>query len=92
MPAMPELIGISELRLRQNEVLGKLHAGPVLLTQRSRAVAVLVSPKQWNELMEELEDLQDIIAAKEARAEAEPSMGLEEYARLRSQHVSRQAE
>ena len=52
----------------------------VSLTQRSRAVAVLVSPEQWNELVAEMEDLQDILAAREARQDAAPGMDLDEYA------------
>jgi len=92
MAVIPEIVGISDLRLRQGEVLNKLQQGPVVLTQHSRAVAVLVSPEQWNKLVEELEDLQDILAAHEAREDVEPSMELDQYAAMRAQRVSRQAE
>jgi prevent-host-death family protein len=92
MAAIPKLVGISDLRLHQSEVLDTLQEGPVILTQRSRAVAVLVSPEQWNQLVADLEDLQDVLAAREARQELEPSMDLEEYARARASHVSRQAQ
>jgi len=92
MSAVPEIVGISDLRLRQSEVLHKLAQGPVVLTQHSRAVAVLVSPEQWNQLVAELEELQDILAAREAREDVEPSMELDEYATLRAGRVPRQTE
>ena len=84
---IPEIVGISDLRLRQGEILRKVHEGPVVLTQRARAVAVMVSPEQWNQLVAELEDLQDILAARESRADVEPSMDLEEYAARRAARV-----
>jgi prevent-host-death family protein len=67
--AVPELMPISELRLRQSEVLGRLPAGPVILTQHGRAAAVLVSPEQWNRIIAELEELQDANDASAARLE-----------------------
>ena len=59
MAAVPEIYGVSDLRVRQNEILAKLREGPVVLTQRTRAVAVMLSPERWNELLEELDNLQD---------------------------------
>lgn len=71
MNAIPELVPISELRLRQSEVFEKLSEGPVVLTQRGRAAAVLVDPAHWNLLMKELEDLRDAADLRAARANAE---------------------
>lgn len=67
MDAVPEMIPISKLRLVQNEVLRKLDNGPVVLAQRSKAAAVLVSPKQWNELLARLELLEDSLDAVEIK-------------------------
>jgi hypothetical protein len=64
---VPELMPISSLRQTQNEVLGKLPESPVVLTQHGRAVAVLVAPDMWNDLLEELETWQDSFAALEAK-------------------------
>ncbi len=89
---IPELVGISDLRLRQNAILNKLSDGPVVLTQRSKAVAVIVSPEQWNQMVEELEDLRDILAAREARADSGPAWDLDEYTAQRPQRVSHKAE
>lgn len=92
MTAIPEIYGVSDLRTRKNEILHKLHAGPVVLTQHARAVGVLVSIEKWNQLIEEVECLQDTLAAVEARQDVEPSVDLDEYAARRSQHVSGAAE
>jgi len=54
MDRIPELLPISELRLHQNEVLDRLKNGPVVLTQHSRAAAVLISVDQWNAREEKL--------------------------------------
>ena len=66
MRAIPELAPISDLRLRQSELLSRLGKGPVVLTQRGRAAVVLVDPEYWNQIVEELEDLRDALDAIEA--------------------------
>ncbi len=66
MKAIPELAPISELRLRQSELLSRLGKGPVVLTQRGRAAVVLVDPDYWNQIVEELDDLRDAVDAIEA--------------------------
>jgi prevent-host-death family protein len=64
---VPELVPISKLRLTQNEVLGKLSQSPVVLTQHGEAAAVLVDPRMWNDLLEELETWQDSFDALEEK-------------------------
>ena len=83
MQTVPEIIPISELRQRQNQILEKLTHGPVVLTQRGRASAVLVSPNEWNLLVKELEDLQDSLDVFESRKDFEPSIDFDEYAKTR---------
>jgi prevent-host-death family protein len=63
----------NRLRQQQEKVLNKLSDGPIILTQHGRASVVLVSPEHWNQLVEELEDLQDALDAVEARQDLEPS-------------------
>jgi antitoxin Phd len=77
MAVLPEVIPISDLRARQNEILARLGQGPVVLTQHGRAAAVLISPETWNNLMEALEDLQDAIEGAQAYEEwkRDPSTG-----------------
>ena len=62
MNAIPEMIPISDLRARQNEIIAGLTNGPVILSQHSRGTAVLMAVAHYNGLMEEIEDLEDIIA------------------------------
>ncbi len=69
MHPIPEIVPITQLRNRQNELLEQLQQGPILLTQHSRAAAMMVSPTQWNELMAEIENLHDTISALEAKIE-----------------------
>jgi len=72
MPAypIPQTVGVSDLRIRQREILTRLSKGPVLLTQRNHAAAVLVSVEMWNDILEELQDLRDVQVAMERLAEA----------------------
>jgi prevent-host-death family protein len=67
--AIPRLVPISDLRIRQNVVLAHVAEGPVVLTQHGRAAAVLVEPELWNELVEQLEDLQDALDVLRGREE-----------------------
>jgi prevent-host-death family protein len=67
---VPELIPISDIRQRQVEILGRLANGPVILTQHGRAAAVMLSPAEYNRLIDALEDLQDALDAAAARQES----------------------
>ncbi len=87
MDPIPEVIPISELRLRQNQLLEQVSDEPILLTQHGRAVAVLIGPEPYNRLLEYIEDLQLAIDAVEARAEQEPVTDLEEYLTDRGERV-----
>ncbi len=50
---------ISDLRHRQGEILAQLAKGPVILTQRGRGAAVLLSMQQWQALNERLRAMAD---------------------------------
>ena len=62
-----DVVPISDLRVRQQEVLGKIQKGPVVLAQRSRPGAVLLSWQRWRELVDELELLPDTVEAANTR-------------------------
>jgi prevent-host-death family protein len=76
MASIPELLPISELRLHQNKVLGRLKAGPIVLTQHSKAAAVLVSVEQWNAREEQLRNAELLAVHYQRLAEmqSDPSM------------------
>ena len=93
--AIPETVNISELRQRQNELLGRLDSGPVLLMQYSTPAALLVGVDQWNQLAGDLEDLEDTITALKVKlalaqgdtdlvdwSEVEAELGLETIDRV----------
>jgi len=67
MTPIPDMVPISDLRLRQSEVLAKLEHGPVILTQHSRARAVLMDFDEWRRLMEDVEDMDDALTSLESR-------------------------
>lgn len=87
MDPLPEVVPISELRLRQNELLGQVSEKPIVLTQHGRAVAVLLGPEPYNRLLEHIEDLQLAVDAVEARAEKEPRVEFEDYLTERGERV-----
>jgi PHD/YefM family antitoxin component YafN of YafNO toxin-antitoxin module len=62
---------VSGFRDHYDAVLKKLNDGPVLLLQRSRLAAVLVSHEEWNRIaarLKRLEQLELLAKAKEAKA------------------------
>jgi prevent-host-death family protein len=73
MNRIPQMASISDLRNRHLEILARLEQGPVLLASRNRPAAVLVSPEQWNELVDLIADYEDILVTKERIHEAESS-------------------
>ena len=68
MDRISEVVPISDLRHRQNEVLARLSEGVVILTQRGRDAAVMMSLERWNRLIEHLEFLEDGLDAVEIKA------------------------
>jgi prevent-host-death family protein len=54
METIQQIVPISDLKLHHAQVLGRLAKGPVVLAQRSRPKAVLVSIEEWNQRAEEL--------------------------------------
>ncbi len=92
MTGLPELVPISDLRTRQAEVLAGLADGPVILTQHSRAAAVLLSTDQYNRMLAQLEELQDALDAREARRDPGPLLGFDDYLVTRGEDVPAAAE
>ena len=78
MNRIPELVPISEIRQRQNEILASLRNGPIVLTQHGRAAAVMLAPAEYNRLVAALEDLEDAMDAAEARREP-GAVGFDDY-------------
>lgn len=65
---------VSNFRDNYNSVLAKVANGPVLLLQRSKLAAVLVSQEEWNRIavcLKRLEQFELLARAKEVKARVE---------------------
>ena len=63
MNPVPEIAPISDMRVRQMEIVQKANQGPVVLVERgSKPALVVLSPALWNALAERLEFLEDAVA------------------------------
>ena len=63
MNPIPEIAPISDMRVRQMEIVQKARQGPVVLVERgSKPALVVLSPALWNALAERLEFLEDAVA------------------------------
>lgn len=70
MNYIPEIASISDMRVRAGEIVAAAQRGPVVLIEKgSRPALVVVSPAQWNALMERLELLEDAVAVYQTRLE-----------------------
>ncbi len=70
MNPLPEIAPISDMRVRQAEIVQKAQRGPVVLVERgSRPALVVLSPALWNTIAERLELLEDAVAVYKKRWE-----------------------
>jgi prevent-host-death family protein len=69
MYPLPQAAPISDMRNHQPEILDMAKSGPVMLTSRGRAAAVLLSPEKWNEIALRLRNLELLLEAKRIEAE-----------------------
>lgn len=62
-------INVTDARARFSEVIERSHGEAVFLERRGRAEAVVISPEQYERMMEALEDAEDVAAFDDAMAE-----------------------
>ena len=63
MNPLPTIAPISDMRVRQNEIIEKAKEGPVILIERgSKPALIVISPEQWDALVERVEYLEDAVA------------------------------
>ena len=87
-----KIVTVSEMKANLATVMAQLEAQgvPVYVTQHGKPKAVLVSYPEYEALMEKLDDLEDILAMKQAmESPEEESMSLEEYERQRAAQARR---
>lgn len=91
MQTVPQVLPVSELRNKHRAVFALLSNGPVILAQRSRAAAVLVSVEEWDQRAERLRELEWREEARRAvlAATTEPDLSYDEFAsELRAYHAA----
>jgi prevent-host-death family protein len=60
---LPAIAPISDMRVRQADIVEKAKEGPVVLVERgSRPALVVLSPELWDAIAHRLEDLEDAVA------------------------------
>lgn len=62
----PQTASMQDIKNRTAAVTKKFINGPVLLMNRATPQAVIVSPEQWNEIVDRLEEMQDAITTLQA--------------------------
>lgn len=63
MTPLPTIAPLSDMRVRQAEIIEKAKQGPVVLVERgSKPALVVIAPELWNALAEQLEHLEDVAA------------------------------
>ena len=60
----PQIETVTEFRANYKATFDKLTNGPVFLLQRSDVTAVLLSRREYDQLLERLEELEDIAAVQ----------------------------
>jgi len=58
MQIMPDVVPVSQLRDKHKQIFNQIAQGPIILAQRSRSAAVLVSISDWNAREKRLEILE----------------------------------
>ena len=63
---MPQTASMQDIKNRTGEVTDHLVNGPVLLMNRATPQAVIISPAQWNAIVDRMEEMQDAIITLQA--------------------------
>ncbi len=58
---VPQTASMNDMKNQTASVTAKFAKGPVVLMNRATPQAVLVSPSQWNAILDSLEEMQDAI-------------------------------
>lgn len=72
MQTVQQIVPISDMHMNQAAVLAMVDKAPVILAQRSKPRAVLVSVEQWDAIALELRNLRLRLEAKRIEEETQP--------------------
>jgi len=75
MNRLPQMASVTELRNDYLTLFAKLKNGPVVLAQRSKPAAVLISAAQWDDIARRLDQYELLAQADriDAEMDADPS-------------------
>ncbi len=85
-----KIVTVSEVKTGLAALIAQLQAydAPIYVTLHGKPKAVMVGYREYEALMEKLDDLEDVLAMKEAMGSPEEeSTSLEEYERRREAQV-----
>jgi prevent-host-death family protein len=85
------IITVSELKVKMGSLMTELEEKgiPLYVTQYGKPKAVLARYEEYESLLKKIEDLEDILAMKEALScPAEEAISLDEYEQKRNARVS----
>lgn len=57
MNRLPQMVSVADIKNHHLKVFALLENGPVLVASHSKPTAVLISPSQWDAIVEELDTL-----------------------------------
>lgn len=63
---IPQTASMQDIKNRTSAVTKKFAKGPVMLMNRATPQAILISPAQWNAILDRLEGMQDAIVTLQA--------------------------
>ena len=71
MYTVPQVEPVTRLAREHKALLEQTNNGPIILSQRGKAAAVLVSIVEWNEIASELEELRNLLIEDQRSREME---------------------
>jgi prevent-host-death family protein len=69
MHRLPQIASVTDFRNNYVQLVERLNDGPVILAQRSKPIAVVISPQQWDRMADELAQLRRIVEGDRQLAE-----------------------
>lgn len=68
------IVSVADARKHLSDVIVRSKSGAVFIERRGQRAAVVVSPEQYERMLEALEDAEDVAAFDEAMAEEGPNI------------------
>lgn len=83
LPIIPTIKSVTDLRYQTAEIINLVNQGqPIVITRDSDSVAVIFSPKQYQQLVDlviEIEDKKDSLDLEQAIKEGENFTGISQF-------------